>query len=312
MLEEEVKENETKVETPEAMAPAPAKEETPKVESAPKVPKALKTEEVAPKAEPKAETPKTETAPKEAAPKTEHEHAPRPEGSHGPRHEGQGHGEARAEGTAPERKPRGDAHHKGAPRRDQKRSEEPKEFEERTVYINRVAKTVKGGRRMKFTALVVIGNHKGKYGYGLGKAAEVPDAIKKATESAKKNIHTIPMVKGGTIPHEITGHFGASKVYLKPAPEGTGIIAGGAVRAVLELSGITNVCSKVYGSKNSINVVKACDDGIQHLTSYKQVKKLRVHTIETSANEPAPEVSEEAESKSAPKSAPKKTTEGGK
>ncbi|MCD8195521.1 MAG: 30S ribosomal protein S5 [Coprobacillus sp.] len=138
-----------------------------------------------------------------------------------------------------------------------------------------VAKTVKGGRRKKWTALVVVGNHKGKYGYGLGKAAEVPDAIKKATDIAKKNIHTIPIVKGNTIPHEVMGHFGASKVYLKPAPEGTGIVAGGVVRAVMELSGVQNVCSKVYGSRTPINVVKACDEGISRLSNAKTVKARR-------------------------------------
>ncbi|MCD8209616.1 MAG: 30S ribosomal protein S5 [Coprobacillus sp.] len=155
------------------------------------------------------------------------------------------------------------------------RPEEPKEFEERAVAINRVAKTVKGGRRMKFTALVVIGNHKGKYGFGLGKAGEVPDAIKKATDLAKKNIHTIPIVKGNTIPHEVVGHFGASKVLLKPAPEGTGIVAGGPVRALLELAGVTNVCSKIYGSRTAVNVVKATDEGLSRLTSYRKVKALR-------------------------------------
>ncbi len=177
-----------------------------------------------------------------------------------------------------ERRPRGEVrgrNDKMRRRPNAPRPEEPKEFEERAVYINRVSKTVKGGRRMKFTALVVIGNHKGKYGFGLGKAAEVPDAIKKATDLAKKNIRIIPIVKGNTIPHEVVGHFGASKVLLKPAPEGTGIVAGGPVRALLELAGASNVCSKIYGSRTAVNVVKAADEGLSRLTSYKRVKSLR-------------------------------------
>jgi small subunit ribosomal protein S5 len=153
--------------------------------------------------------------------------------------------------------------------------EEVKEYEEVVVEINRIAKTVKGGRRMRFSALVVIGNKKGKYGFGTGKAAEVPDAIKKALEAAKKNTFQLHIVKGATIAHEIIGKFGACEVFLKPAPEGTGIIAGGPVRAILELAGIRNVTSKVYGSRAPINIIRATNNGLQNLKSYAQVQALR-------------------------------------
>ena len=181
-----------------------------------------------------------------------------------------------------ERRPRGDRPNRDnrRPRGDRKperrdRRDEPKEFEERVVFINRVSKTVKGGRRMKFSALVVVGDHKGRYGFGIGKAAEVPDAIKKASESAKKNLHNIHLVKGKTLSHEVIGKWGACSVLLKPAPEGTGIIAGGPVRAVLELAGVENVCSKVYGSRAPINIVRATNQGLENLKSYKEMKALR-------------------------------------
>ena len=181
-----------------------------------------------------------------------------------------------------ERRPRGDRNNRGdrRPRGDRRgerreRRDEPKEFEERVVFINRVSKTVKGGRRMKFSALVVVGDHKGRYGFGVGKAAEVPDAIKKASESAKKNLANIHLVKGKTISHEVIGKWGACSVLLKPAPEGTGIIAGGPVRAVLELAGVENVCSKVYGSRAPINIVRATNQGLNNLKSYKEMKALR-------------------------------------
>jgi small subunit ribosomal protein S5 len=163
------------------------------------------------------------------------------------------------------------------PRDGKRRSNRPeeKEFEERVVSINRVAKTVKGGKHIRFAALVVIGDKKGRYGIGTGKASEVPDAIKKALEKAKRNIHYLHMVKGNTIPHEVTGKFGASEVFLKPAPEGTGIIAGGAVRAILELAGVRNVYSKVYGSRSPINVIRATNNGIENLKTYGSVKVLR-------------------------------------
>lgn len=173
-----------------------------------------------------------------------------------------------------DRRPRGDRPHGGKDHR--RPREEVKEYEEVVVDINRIAKTVKGGRRMRFSALVVIGDRKGKYGYGTGKAAEVPDAIKKALEAAKRNMHTIHIVKkGDTIAHEIIGKFGACGVFLKPAPEGTGIIAGGPVRAILELAGIRNVTSKVYGSRAPINIIRATENGLSNLKSYSEVQALR-------------------------------------
>ena len=173
-----------------------------------------------------------------------------------------------------DRRPHGDRRG-GRPGQRRDRRVEPKEFEDRVVFINRVSKTVKGGRRMKFTALVAIGDRKGRYGFAVGKAAEVPDAIKKATEAAKKNLHKIHLVKGSTLSHEVIGKFGACNVYLKPAPEGTGIIAGGPVRAILELAGVQNVCSKVYGSRAAINIVRATSQGLDNLKSYKEMKILR-------------------------------------
>ena len=188
--------------------------------------------------------------------------------------------EAPKEERAPrgDRRPHGDRKG-GRPDRkggDRKERREPKDdMEERVVFINRVSKTVKGGRRMKFTALVVVGDHKGHYGFALSKAAEVPDAIKKASESARKKLYSIHLVKGNTISHEIVGKYGACNVYLKPAPEGTGIIAGGPVRAVLELAGVQNVCSKVYGSRAPINIIRATNQGLNNLKSYKEMKALR-------------------------------------
>ena len=178
------------------------------------------------------------------------------------------------------RRPRGDRRDDRRPRGDRRdrrdRRDEPKEFEERVVFINRVSKTVKGGRRMKFSALVVVGDGKGRYGFAVGKAAEVPDAIKKASEAAKKNLFHIHLVKkGSTISHEVIGKYGACSVYLKPAPEGTGVIAGGPVRAVLELAGVRNVCSKVYGSRAPINIVRATNQGLNNLKSFDQMKALR-------------------------------------
>jgi small subunit ribosomal protein S5 len=183
-----------------------------------------------------------------------------------------------------ERAPRGDRRPHGdrkGPRPDRKgdrkgpRPEKQDDMEERVVFINRVSKTVKGGRRMKFTALVVVGDHKGHYGFALSKAAEVPDAIKKASEAARKKLYSIHLVKGNTISHEVIGKYGACNVYLKPAPEGTGIIAGGPVRAILELAGVQNVCSKVYGSRAPINIIRATNQGLGNLKSYKAMKELR-------------------------------------
>ena len=163
---------------------------------------------------------------------------------------------------------------KRAPRRGDRRNQAP-EFQETVVTVRRVSKTVKGGRNMRFTALVVVGNGKGTVGFGTGKAKEVPDAIKKALEAAKRNMFHISIVKNGTIAHDVMGEYGASKVYLKPAPEGTGIVAGGPVRAILELAGIKNIYSKVYGSRNSINMVRATVNGITNLKTTAKVNALR-------------------------------------
>lgn len=149
------------------------------------------------------------------------------------------------------------------------------ELKEKVVALNRVTKVVKGGKRMKFSALVVVGNGKGKFGFATGKSGEVPDAIKKAVDRAKKNLIDVKMVKGGTIPHDIIGRFGATRVFLKPAPEGTGIIAGGPVRAILELSGVKNVYSKVYGSRNKINIIRATANALENEKDYKSVVALR-------------------------------------
>jgi len=149
------------------------------------------------------------------------------------------------------------------------------DIEERTVFVNRISKTVKGGRKMRFASLIVAGDKKGHVGMGTGKAKEVPDGIKKASDKARKSQIVVPMVKGNTIPHEVIGVHGACKVFLKPAPEGTGIVAGGPVRAVLELAGVRNIYSKVYGSKTAINVVRATVNAIENLKTVEEVAALR-------------------------------------
>ena len=153
------------------------------------------------------------------------------------------------------------------------------EFSESLVALNRVSKTVKGGRIARFTAIMVVGDKNGRVGYGLGKAAEVPDAIRKGIEDAKKNMITVSR-KGSTIPHEVVGEFGAGRVLLKPAAPGTGIIAGGAVRIVLELAGIHNIRAKCLRSNNPTNVVKATFEGLKALRTAEQVAAIRDKSVE--------------------------------
>ena len=156
---------------------------------------------------------------------------------------------------------------------------EAPEFIEKVVSLNRVSKTVKGGRVMKFSALVVVGDGKGTVGYGLGKAAEVSEAILKGIADAKKNMVKVSL-DGSTIPHDVIGIFGAGTVLLKPAPEGTGVIAGGAVRAVMEAVGIKNICAKCLRSNNPQNVVKATMAGLTSLRSPEQVAAIRGKSVE--------------------------------
>lgn len=153
------------------------------------------------------------------------------------------------------------------------------ELTETLVAINRVSKTVKGGRIARFTAIMIVGDGEGHVGYGLGKAAEVPDAIRKGIEDAKKNMITVAL-KGTTIPHEVIGEFGAGKVILKPAAEGTGIIAGGAMRAVLESVGIKNIRAKSLRTNNRINVVKATFEALKSLRTIEEVAAMRGKSVD--------------------------------
>ena len=149
------------------------------------------------------------------------------------------------------------------------------ELQERVVFINRVSKVVKGGRRFALTALVVVGDGNGRVGVGMGKSAEVPTAIKKGVEDAKKNMFTVPVTAEGSVPHEIMGEYGAGRVLIKPAVPGTGVLAGGPVRAIMELAGVQNVITKSLGTDNAMNIVKAAAEGLKNMESPVQVAERR-------------------------------------
>jgi len=171
--------------------------------------------------------------------------------------------------------PRGDQNR--GPRRDRRRGEEDEtpEFIEKVVFINRVAKVVKGGRRFSFTAIVVVGDGQGRVGFGMGRANEVPEAIRKGGVIARRSMFRVQM-KNGTIAHDVVSQFKATSVLIRPASPGTGMIAGGAVRAVMEAVGVTDVLSKTYGSRNSVNVVRATIDGLRRLRDPQQVRNERL------------------------------------
>lgn len=161
----------------------------------------------------------------------------------------------------------------------QRNFREESEFKEKLVAVNRVTKVVKGGSNMRFSALIVVGDENGRVGVGIGKSIEIPEAIRKGVEDAKKHIINVPMV-GTTIPHQVIGNFGTGKILLMPAPEGTGVIAGGGVRAVLEMAGIKDIRTKSYGSNNPGNMVKATIEGLASLKTVEQVARLRGKSVE--------------------------------
>ena len=161
------------------------------------------------------------------------------------------------------------------PRKEEKKQSAVPELQERVVYINRVSKVVKGGRRFALTALVVVGDGNGRVGVGMGKSQEVPIANKKGVEDAKKNMFTVPLTPEKTLPHEIMGIYGAGRVLIKPATPGTGVIAGGPVRAIMELAGVTDVLTKSLGTNNAMNIVKAAAEGLKNMESPEQVAARR-------------------------------------
>ena len=164
-------------------------------------------------------------------------------------------------------------------RSNNRRQQQDSEFQERVVYIHRVSKVVKGGRRMSLVALVVVGNGKGTVGIGMGKSTEVPLAIQKGVDDAKKNMFHVPVTESGTIPHEVMGHYGAGRVLIKPAIEGTGVIAGGPVRPLFEMAGIHNVLSKSLGTNNALNIIKAAAEGLKQLSSPEETAERRGMTV---------------------------------
>ena len=163
--------------------------------------------------------------------------------------------------------------------RNQKQQRDATELQERFVYIHRVYKTVKGGRRMSLVALVVVGDGKGNVGLGMGKSAEVPLAIQKASDNAKKNMFKVPVTETGSVPHDVLGEFGAGRVLIKPAIEGTGVIAGGPIRPLFELAGIKNVLSKSMGSSNGLNIIKAAAEALKQLSSPEETAERRGLTV---------------------------------
>ena len=162
--------------------------------------------------------------------------------------------------------------------RDRRRQEES-DLQERVVFIHRVSKVVKGGRRFSLVALVVVGDGKGNVGLGMGKSSEVPLAIQKGVDDAKKNMFHVPVTESGSIPHTVEGHYGAGRVLIKPAVEGTGVIAGGPVRPLFELAGITNVLSKSLGTNNALNIIKAAAEGLKELSSPEEAAERRGLTV---------------------------------
>ena len=162
--------------------------------------------------------------------------------------------------------------------RDRKRQNES-DLQERVVYIHRVSKVVKGGRRMSLVALVAVGDGKGNVGLGMGKSTEVPLAIQKGVDDAKKNMFHVPVTESGSIPHTVECHYGAGRVLIKPAVEGTGVIAGGPVRPLFELAGITNVLSKSLGTNNALNIIKAAAEGLKELSSPEEAAERRGLTV---------------------------------